>query len=86
MRENETILVFDLGGGTFDVSVLVVGGGVCEVLATSGDTKLGGDNFDKCIVDSRLAFDVQSQHLFLDGHYLQTGTSTISDWIDTYDL
>jgi len=51
MRENETILVFDLGGGTFDVSVLVVGGGVCEVLATSGDTKLGGDNFDKCIVD-----------------------------------
>ncbi|CAJ1439249.1 unnamed protein product [Effrenium voratum] len=51
MRENETILVFDLGGGTFDVSVLVVGGGVCEVLATSGDTKLGGDNFDKCVVD-----------------------------------
>ncbi|CAK9029692.1 unnamed protein product [Durusdinium trenchii] len=52
MRDtNETILVFDLGGGTFDVSVLVVGGGVCEVLATSGDTKLGGDNFDKCIVD-----------------------------------
>ncbi|CAE7336712.1 dnaK2 [Symbiodinium natans] len=50
-RDNETILVFDLGGGTFDVSVLVVGGGVCEVLATSGDTKLGGDNFDKCIVD-----------------------------------
>ena len=51
MRDNETILVFDLGGGTFDVSVLVVGGGVCEVLATSGDTRLGGDNFDKCIVD-----------------------------------
>ena len=51
-RDNETILVFDLGGGTFDVSVLVVGGGVCEVLATSGDTKLGGDNFDKCIVDA----------------------------------
>lgn len=63
MRENETILVFDLGGGTFDVSVLVVGGGVCEVLATSGDTKLGGDNFDKCIVDSRLAFEVL-QHFF----------------------
>eukprot|EP00931_Biecheleriopsis_adriatica_P113680 TRINITY_DN8883_c0_g3_i2.p1 TRINITY_DN8883_c0_g3~~TRINITY_DN8883_c0_g3_i2.p1 ORF type:complete len:685 (-),score=170.51 TRINITY_DN8883_c0_g3_i2:47-2080(-) len=48
---NETILVFDLGGGTFDVSVLVIGGGVCEVLATSGDTRLGGDNFDRCIVD-----------------------------------
>ena len=39
------------------------GGGVCEVLATSGDTKLGGDNFDKCIVDSRLAFEVL-QHFF----------------------
>lgn len=63
MRDNETILVFDLGGGTFDVSVLVVGGGVCEVLATSGDTKLGGDNFDKCVVDARLSLEV-SQQLF----------------------
>lgn len=50
-RNNETILVFDLGGGTFDVSVLVIGGGVCEVLSTSGDTRLGGDNFDRCVVD-----------------------------------
>ena len=48
---NETILVFDLGGGTFDVSVLEVGDGVCEVLATNGDTHLGGDDFDKVIVD-----------------------------------
>jgi len=48
---NETIMVFDLGGGTFDVSVLVVGDGVCEVLATSGDTRLGGDDFDKRISD-----------------------------------
>src|SRR5271170_1879152 len=49
-KENETILVFDLGGGTFDVSVLEVGDGVFEVKATSGDTHLGGDDFDHCIV------------------------------------
>jgi molecular chaperone DnaK len=50
-KENERILVFDLGGGTFDVSVLEVGDGIFEVLSTSGDTRLGGDNFDKKIVD-----------------------------------
>ncbi|GER45911.1 heat shock protein 70 [Striga asiatica] len=50
-KSNETILVFDLGGGTFDVSVLEVGDGVFEVLSTSGDTHLGGDDFDKRIVD-----------------------------------
>ena len=50
-KSNETILVFDLGGGTFDVSVLEVGEGVFEVLSTSGDTHLGGDDFDKRIVD-----------------------------------
>ncbi|XWK89150.1 MAG: molecular chaperone DnaK [Phormidium sp.] len=50
-KANETILVFDLGGGTFDVSILEIGDGVFEVLATSGDTHLGGDDFDKKIVD-----------------------------------
>ena len=50
-KENETILVFDLGGGTFDVSILEVGDGVFEVLASSGDPHLGGDDFDKKIVD-----------------------------------
>ncbi|CAA6669564.1 unnamed protein product [Spirodela intermedia] len=50
-KNNETILVFDLGGGTFDVSVLEVGDGVFEVLSTSGDTHLGGDDFDKRVVD-----------------------------------
>jgi molecular chaperone DnaK len=50
-KSNETILVFDLGGGTFDVSVLEVGDGVFEVKSTSGDTHLGGDDFDKRIVD-----------------------------------
>ncbi|HEX3685601.1 MAG TPA: molecular chaperone DnaK [Bryobacteraceae bacterium] len=50
-KTNETILVFDLGGGTFDVSILDVGDGVFEVRATSGDTHLGGDDFDKRVVD-----------------------------------
>lgn len=50
-KHNETILVFDLGGGTFDVSILDVGEGVFEVKSTSGDTHLGGDDFDKRIVD-----------------------------------
>nr|BDA99031.1 heat shock protein 70 [Rhodomonas sp. NIES-2332] len=50
-KNNETILVFDLGGGTFDVSVLEVGDGVFEVLSTSGDTHLGGDDFDSKIVN-----------------------------------
>ena len=50
-KKNETIMVFDLGGGTFDVSILDVGEGICEVRSTSGDTHLGGDDFDKCVVD-----------------------------------
>ena len=49
-KQNETILVFDLGGGTFDVSILEVGDGIFEVLATAGDTNLGGDDFDKILV------------------------------------
>jgi len=50
-KSNETVLVFDLGGGTFDVSVLDIGDGVVEVRATSGDSHLGGDDFDRRIVD-----------------------------------
>jgi molecular chaperone DnaK len=50
-RGHETVLVYDLGGGTFDVSVLDVGDGVVEVRATAGDTHLGGDDFDRRIVD-----------------------------------
>ena len=50
-KENEVILVFDLGGGTFDVSLLEVGGGVVEVKATNGDTHLGGDDWDNTIVN-----------------------------------
>ena len=50
-QQNQTILVFDLGGGTFDVSILEVGDGIFEVLSTAGDTNLGGDDFDKVLVD-----------------------------------
>jgi molecular chaperone DnaK len=60
-KSNETILVFDLGGGTFDVSILEVGDGVFEVKATAGDTHLGGDDFDQCIVDY-LADEFKREH------------------------
>jgi molecular chaperone DnaK len=54
-ESDQTILVFDLGGGTFDVSILEIGDGVFEVKATSGDNHLGGDNFDKAVVDWMVA-------------------------------
>jgi molecular chaperone DnaK len=50
-KSNETVLVFDLGGGTFDVSILNIGDGVVEVRSTAGDTHLGGDDFDRRVVD-----------------------------------
>ncbi len=50
-QDNQTILVFDLGGGTFDVSVLEVGEGVIEVKSTNGDTHLGGDDWDQILVN-----------------------------------
>ena len=50
-KTNETVMIFDLGGGTFDVSILDVGDGICEVRSTAGDTHLGGDDFDKRLVD-----------------------------------
>ncbi len=54
-KKNETIAVFDLGGGTFDISVLEVGDGVVEVKSTNGDTHLGGDDFDQIVVDWMIA-------------------------------
>ena len=60
-RGHETVLVFDLGGGTFDVSILDVGDGVVEVRSTAGDTHLGGDDFDRRIVDY-LADDFQREN------------------------
>ena len=59
--EDQTILVFDLGGGTFDVSVLELGDGVFEVKSTSGDTNLGGDDWDEAIIDW-LAETFQGEH------------------------
>lgn len=50
-EDNEKVMVYDLGGGTFDVSILEIGDGIIEVLATAGNNKLGGDDFDKAIVD-----------------------------------
>ncbi len=60
-KKEETILVYDLGGGTFDVSILEVGDGVFEVKATSGDTHLGGDDFDQRIIDW-LADEFKKEH------------------------
>ena len=54
-NKDETIAVYDLGGGTFDISILELGDGVFEVKSTNGDTHLGGDNFDKCIMDWLIA-------------------------------
>ena len=54
-RKNQKILVYDLGGGTFDVSILEIGDGVFEVLSTAGDTRLGGDDFDNRIIDLLIA-------------------------------
>ncbi|MFF9565669.1 molecular chaperone DnaK [Leifsonia sp. NPDC014704] len=60
-KEHETVLVFDLGGGTFDVSLLDVGDGVVEVRSTAGDTHLGGDDFDRRVVD-HLADEFQKEN------------------------
>jgi molecular chaperone DnaK len=62
---DQTILVFDLGGGTFDVSVLEIGDGVFEVKSTAGDNHLGGDNFDKAVVDWLVAQFKQEQAIDL---------------------
>ncbi len=59
--EDKTIMVYDLGGGTFDVSVLELGGGVFEVVSTAGDNRLGGDDFDQKIIDWLVA-DIKSVH------------------------
>ena len=50
-NKNQKVLIYDLGGGTFDVSILEIGDGVFEVLSTNGDTHLGGDDFDNVIID-----------------------------------
>merc|ERR1711966_193524 len=64
-KQNQTILVFDLGGGTFDVSLLEVGDGIFEVLSTAGDTNLGGDDFDKVLVDWLISDFLKSENIDL---------------------
>jgi molecular chaperone DnaK len=64
-KSNETILVYDLGGGTFDVSILEVGEGVFEVKSTDGDTRLGGDDFDQRLVDHIAAEFMKEQGIDL---------------------
>merc|ERR1712113_358615 len=64
-KQNQTILVFDLGGGTFDVSILEVGDGIFEVLATAGDTNLGGDDFDKMLVDWLISDSLEQEKIDL---------------------
>ena len=54
-ESDQKIMVYDLGGGTFDVSILEIGDGVIEVLATAGNNRLGGDDFDKCVMDWMVA-------------------------------
>src|SRR5687767_12401240 len=73
---DQTILVFDLGGGTFDVSILEIGDGVFEVKATNGDNHRGGDNFDKTMVDCMVAelkkaqgIDLAADKMALPRHY-----------------
>jgi molecular chaperone DnaK len=66
-KGNETILVWDLGGGTFDVSILEVGDGVFEVKSTNGDTHLGGDDYDQRIVDWLIAEFRKDQGIDLSG-------------------
>jgi len=60
-NNDQTILVFDLGGGTFDVSILEIGGGIYEVIATNGNTQLGGDDWDQAIIE-KLVKDFHKEH------------------------
>ncbi|MEO5377173.1 MAG: molecular chaperone DnaK [Magnetococcus sp. DMHC-6] len=64
VEESRTIAVYDLGGGTFDISILEVGDGVCQVKSTCGDTFLGGEDFDRCIIDHLAElFQAEQAHL-----------------------
>ena len=66
-ESDQKIMVYDLGGGTFDVSILEIGDGVIEVLATAGNNRLGGDDFDKCIMDWMVAEFKKSEGIDLAG-------------------
>ncbi len=64
-EEDKKVMVYDLGGGTFDVSILDINGGVIEVKATAGNNRLGGDDFDKCITDYLVSEFKKSEHIDL---------------------
>ena len=66
-ESSQKIMVYDLGGGTFDVSILDIGDGVIEVLATNGNTHLGGDDFDQCIIDYLVAEFKKAEGIDLSG-------------------
>ena len=66
-ESEQKIMVYDLGGGTFDVSILEIGDGVIEVLATAGNNRLGGDDFDKCIMDWMVAEFKKAEGIDLSG-------------------
>ena len=66
-EQDQTVMVYDLGGGTFDVSIIEMGDGVQEVLATAGDNRLGGDDFDKCVMDYIVATFKAEQGIDLSG-------------------
>ncbi len=66
-EEEQKIMVYDLGGGTFDVSILDLGDGIIEVLATNGNTHLGGDDFDKCVMDYLVAEFKKTEGIDLSG-------------------
>ena len=66
-EDDQKVMVYDLGGGTFDVSIIEMGDGVQEVLATAGDNRLGGDDFDKCVMDYIVATFKAEQGIDLSG-------------------
>ena len=66
-ESDQKIMVYDLGGGTFDVSILEIGDGVIEVLATAGNNRLGGDDFDKCVMDWMVAEFKKAEGIDLSG-------------------
>ena len=66
-ESEQKIMVYDLGGGTFDVSILEIGDGVIEVLATAGDTHLGGDDFDQCVMDYLVSEFKKAENIDLSG-------------------
>ena len=66
-ESDQKIMVYDLGGGTFDVSILEIGDGVIEVLATAGNNRLGGDDFDKCVMDGMVAEFKKAEGIDLSG-------------------